>query len=281
MTLEQAIFLAILQGISELFPVSSLGHAVLVPALLHWTIKRDDPTYLAFLVVLHLGTGLALMAFYWSTWAKLGVAFWRAVVRGRISNDPDEHLAWLLIAGTVPIGILGVFLEQPVRVFLGSTILVACFLVLNGLVLFLGNALRRRVRVSEQAIPQLSLGEGALIGAAQGFSLLPGVSRSGCAMVAGLLRGLSHEEAARFAFLLATPVIFAAAVLEIPKLCAPGVHLALVNACVGGVVAAVTGYLTVAFLTRYFQANDLRPFAWYCVLLGAVTIVLTLMKVVV
>ena len=280
MSLAQAIAIAILQGVSELFPVSSLGHAVIVPALLHWNINRNDPTYLAFLVVLHLGTGIALMAFYRDTWAKIIRAFIKALIRGKMSDDPDERIAWLLIAGTLPVGLLGVFLEKPVRALFGSTLIVAIFLVINAFVMFAGEELRKRSAENTRPLSSLSWIDAAKVGLAQSLALLPGISRSGCSIVAALLLKLSHQDAANYAFLLATPVIFAASVLEIPKLLAPDVHLALVNSLVGGVVAAVTAYISVAFLTKYFQENDLRPFGWYCLLLGGVTIVLSLTKVI-
>lgn len=280
MSIEQAIAIAVLQGVSELFPVSSLGHAVVVPALLHWHIDRNDPTYLAFLVVLHLGTAIALLIFYRDAWAKIARACVAALVRGKISDNRDEKIAWLVILGTVPVGILGVFLEKPVRALFGSTLIVAIFLVINAFVMFGGEALRRRSTANDRPLEALTWLDAIKVGLAQSLALLPGISRSGCSIVAALLLKTSHEDAAKYAFLLATPVIFAASLLELPKLFAPEVHLALVNSLVGGVVAAVTAYFAVAFLTKYFQENDLRPFGWYCLLLGGVTAVLSLTKVI-
>jgi undecaprenyl-diphosphatase len=279
-SLFQAIAIAILQGVSELFPVSSLGHAVIIPSLLHWNINRDDPTYLAFLVVLHLGTAIALLVFYREAWVKIIQAFVKAVVRGKLSDDPHERIAWLVIIGTLPVGLLGVFLEKPVRALFGSTLLVAGFLVVNAFVMFAGEALRRRSTAATIPLSELSWASAVKIGFAQSLALLPGISRSGCSIVASLLLKLSHEESAEYAFLLATPVIFAASLLEIPKLFAPDVHLALVNSLVGGVVAAITAYISVAFLTKWFKENDLRPFGWYCLAIGGLTIALTLTKVI-
>lgn len=272
--------IAVLQGVSELFPVSSLGHAVVVPALLHWKIDRDDPTYLAFLVVLHLGTAVALLIFYRDAWVRILRAFVRAVARGSLSADPDERVAWIVLIGTLPVGLLGVFLEKPVRTLFSSTLLVGSFLVINAFVMFAGEALRRREHARAEPLSELSWLDALKVGFAQSLALLPGISRSGCSIVAGLLLKLSHEDAAKYAFLLATPVILAASLLEVPRLMAPEVHLALVNSVVGGIVAAVTAYFSVAFLTRYFQENDLRPFGWYCLALGALTIVLSLTKVI-
>jgi undecaprenyl-diphosphatase len=284
MTFVQAMLLAILQGASELFPVSSLGHIVIVPALLHWDIDRKAPTFLAFVVVLHLGTAIALLAFYWGEWVGIVRAFVAALVRGRLSGDPQEKTAWLLIAGTVPVGLLGVFLEDPVRALFGSTAIVAVFLMLNALLMFFGERLKRIDRpqggVPARELAALSWTDGVQVGLAQSLALLPGISRSGSAMVAGLLLDLSHEESARYSFLLATPAIGAASLLELPRLFAPEAHSVLVESLAGGIVAGVTAYLSVAFLTRYFQTHDLRPFGWYCLGLGALTLTLTLTHVI-
>ncbi len=286
MTATQAIILALLQGVSELFPVSSLGHTILVPALLHWNnIRRDDPAFLAFVVVLHLGTALALVVFYRKEWWAIARALVSSVIRGNLSNDRDERIGWLLVVGTIPVGILGVILENPVRALFGSPAPVAAFLAINGLVMFAGEALRRRQRAAsgrvDRPLERLSYGASVMVGIAQSFALLPGISRSGASMVAGLLFDLDHEDAARYSFLLATPVIFAAALLELPKLWAPGAHVAAVQAVVGAIVAGIAAYFSVAFLTRYFKNNDLRPFGWYCLVVGVICFVLARMGVLV
>jgi undecaprenyl-diphosphatase len=278
-TLSQALTLALLQGVSELFPVSSLGHTILVPALLHWqNIERSSPSFLAFVVVLHLGTAFALIVFYRAQWYAIVRALARSVARGRLSEDRDERIGWRLVVGTIPVGILGIIFEVPVRRLFGSPAPAALFLVVNGLVMFAGEALRRRQHGTASGgykpIEELSYPASLLIGVAQSFALLPGISRSGISMVAGLLCDLDHEHAARFSFLLATPVILAAGLLEVPKLLVPEAHLVLVEAIVGGIAAGIAAYVSVAFLTRYFRSNDLRPFGWYCVLLGTVSFVL-------
>ena len=284
MTWLQAMVLAVLQGASELFPVSSLGHTVLVPALLHWQFDRRDPTFLAFVVALHLGTALALIAFYRRDWARIVRALAASVARGKLSDDPDERVAWLLVVGTVPVALLGVFLEGPVRAFFGSTALVAIFLMLNAFVMFAGEWLRRREigAATSRALPLARLGwrGGGIVGLAQGAALLPGISRSGSAIVAGLLLRLDHDDAARYSFLLATPVIFAASALEVPKLFAPDASAVLAQAGVGGVLAALTAYASIAFLTRWFHSHDLRPFGWYCLIFGAACLALALAKVI-
>jgi undecaprenyl-diphosphatase len=272
-TLVQALVLAILQGFSELFPISSLGHTILVPALLHWNnIDRSDPSFLAFVVVLHLGTALALIVFYWREWVAIVRALFASLVRGRISNDPTEKLGWLLVAGTVPVGILGILFKDSVRQLFGTVTPAAIFLMINGLVMFAGEALKRRQHNAGRAykaIAALTFPQSILVGFGQALALLPGISRSGASMVAGLLCDLDNEDAARYSFLLATPVILAASVLEIPDLWKPGAHVSPPQALIGCVLAGVTAYLSVAFLTRYFKSNDLRPFGWYCLIFGA------------
>lgn len=283
MTFFQAMFLALLQGVSELFPVSSLGHTILVPAVLQWkNVDRSDPTFLAFVVVLHLGTALALIAFYYKEWAAIVSAVLRSIIRGRLSDDRNERIGWLLVVGTVPVGLLGVLLKEPVRHLFSSPAPAAIFLLINGLVMFLGEYLRRRQHTGAREykkIEQLGFGQSAGVGVAQGLALLPGISRSGASMVAGLLCDLNHEEAAHYSFLLATPVILAASLLEIPTLLAPGAHVVAMQAVLGALVAGVAAYLSVAFLTRYFKHNDLRPFGWYCVLVGAICFILSRMGV--
>ena len=279
MTFVQALVLALVQGVSELFPVSSLGHTILIPALLQWrNVDRSSASFLAFVVVLHLGTALALIVFYRSEWYAIVRALFQSVVRGRLSADSDERIGWLLVVATIPVGILGVIFEHPVRRLFGSPGPAALFLVINGLIMFAGEALRRLQQRSSKReskpLDQLGYPASLFIGFAQALALLPGISRSGSSMVAGLLCDLDHEHAARFSFLLATPVILAAALLEVPKLFAPDAHLQLMQALIGGVVAGVAAYLSVAFLTRYFRSNDLRPFGWYCVLVGSVCFVL-------
>jgi undecaprenyl-diphosphatase len=283
-TFVQAMLLAVLQGVSELFPVSSLGHTVLLPALLRWHVDESSESFLAFVVVLHLGTALALILFYRRDWLALTRAFFTTIVRGRITDDADERTVWLLVAATIPVGILGVLLESSVKKLFASPVPVSLFLFANGFLMLLGEWLRRRQKADAarpyRKLPQLGAKDGVFVGFAQSLALLPGISRSGSAIVAGLLRDLHHEDAARYSFLLATPVIVAASVLEIPKLFAPDAHVVLVQALVGGLVAAVTAYASVAFLTRWFRHNDLAPFAWYCVAAGAISFVLFATKVI-
>lgn len=273
MTNEQAIILALLQGVSELFPVSSLGQTILIPALLHWrNIDRSDPSFLAFVTVLHLGTALALVVYYRAMWLRIAGALIVSAVRGKFSAEPVEKIGWLLVVGTIPVGLLGLLLKAPVQKFFGSARLAALFLIANGLVMFLGEYLRRRQKRDlhrpDKPIERLTWAQSVGVGVGESFALLPGISRSGAAMVAGLLAGLNHEDAANYSFLLATPVILAAGVLEMPDLLRPGTHVIFVQALAGGVAAGIAAYASVAFLVRYFKSNDLRPFGWYCLLFG-------------
>lgn len=285
MTFVQAIALALLQGVSELFPVSSLGQTILIPALLQWrNIHRSDPTFLAFVTVLHLGTALALLVFYRSVWYKVVRAFFASLIRGRIGDDPNEKLAWLLIVGTIPVGLAGVALKDPVRAFFGSAQTAAAFLIVNAFIMFFGELLRRRQKMqfhrADKRIENLTWLQGAYVGIGQSLALFPGISRSGASMVAALLADLNHEDAANYSFMLATPVILAASLLEIPDLLKPGTHFVLLQAVIGGILAGVAAYASVAFLVRYFKNNDLRPFGWYCLVFGAICLALARMGVI-
>ncbi|WP_433187142.1 undecaprenyl-diphosphate phosphatase [Actinoallomurus sp. CA-150999] len=293
LTYTEAVVVGLLQGVAELFPVSSLGHSVLIPALVGGQWARDlnvstpESPYLAFIVGLHVATAIALLAFFWRDWVRIIGGFLTSV-RDRRIETPDQRLAWLIIFATIPVGVVGLLVEHTFRTVLGKPVPAAIFLALNGGVLYAGERLRRREsRAADRAVAAsvgstatdlalesdrrlagLGFSRGTGIGAAQILALLPGISRSGVTMVAGLLRGLSHEDAARFSFLLATPVILAAGVLKIPDLTGPlgnGIHGQVL---VGSVLSGVGAYVSVRFLTRYFETRTLTPFAVYCVVAG-------------
>lgn len=303
MTLFQAIVIAVLQGVSELFPVSSLGHAVLLPHLLHWGIDEQSTTWLAFLTALHIGTAVALLIYFRDEWVAVAMAFVRSVQRGQMSADHDERLAWMVILGTIPAGLVGFILKDPLSKLFGSPYVAASFLIVNGLIMLMGEWLLQRqvaagvpVAVSAGApqsgnpgsdrltpdeamgryrdITQVSWRDAAIVGFAQIGALIPGISRSGITMVAGLAAGLTHEAAARYAFLLATPIILAAGVVEIPLLFEPGGRSILGYAVIGMIVAGIAAYLSVRFLMRYFEFGRLFPFAYYCIAAGAVSLLL-------
>jgi len=268
MTLLQAIIIAVLQGVTELFPVSSLGHAVILPALLDWQIDQRAADFLPFLVVLHLGTATALLVYFWRDWIGLLLAF----IGLGTGEERRAHwrLTWLIIVATVPAVIIGFALEKFFRALFGAPIAAASFLVLNGVLLFIGERLRRRG--GERKLESLTALQALTIGLWQCTALIPGISRSGATMVGGLLLGLHHKEAAHFSFLIATPIILGAAVLEVPHLLHQGVMAGIGPAAwVAGIVAGITAYASIAFLMRYFGKHDfqaLDPFAYYCAAAG-------------
>jgi undecaprenyl-diphosphatase len=273
-TYWQAVLLGLLQGVSELFPVSSLGHSVILPRLLGWDIHQNDPYFIAFLVATHLATAIVLFLFFWRDWVRILKGLGRSLRdRGIAEDDSDAKLAWLLVVGTIPAGILGLLLEHKLRDVFASAKSAAFFLALNGVLLFGAELLRRRAPQTAEdddtrIARQVSFRDAFLVGAAQALALIPGFSRSGATIGGGLLVGLSHKDAARFAFLLATPIIGAAAVLKIPDLLGPDGDGVRGQALVAALCAAVTAFLAVRFLMRYFETNTLTPFAAYCAAAG-------------
>jgi undecaprenyl-diphosphatase len=302
LTYPEAIIIGALQGVTELFPVSSLGHSVLLPALLGGRWARDlsvsspESPYLAFIVGLHVATAVALLIFFWRDWVRIISGLFTSI-RNREVRTVDQRLGWMIIIGTIPVGVTGLLLEHTFRTVLGRPIPAAIFLAVNGVILYGAELLRRRATGAADAEARAAVREGVvaggsrdatvseavgsdrriaarsikdttLIGAAQVLALLPGISRSGATMAAGLLKGLSHEDSARFSFLLATPVIFAAGVLKLPDLFGPlgqGIHGQVLA---GSIASGVCAYLAVRFLTRYFETRTLTPFAVYCLAAG-------------
>ena len=270
----RAIVLGLLQGVSELFPVSSLGHSVILPKLLGWNIHQNDKYFLTFLVATHLATAIVLLFFFRRDWVRIVKGLGRSLRDREIDPaDADAKLGWLLVVGTIPAGILGLLLEHKLRSIFASPTSAAVFLTLNGLLLYGAELLRRRAPVTadedDVRIARTVSWRGSfLVGAAQAIALIPGFSRSGATMGGGLLVGLSHKDAARFAFLLATPIIGAAAVLKLPELFGHAGDGVRGQALVGAMCSAVTAYLAVKFLMRFFETQTLTPFAVYCFLAG-------------
>jgi undecaprenyl-diphosphatase len=317
LTYLQAIVIALVQGVTELFPVSSLGHSVLVPAWIggEWETlvtqssggNSEASFYLAFIVALHVATALALLLFFRADWVRIVRGFLRSAPRSlrerRLSAlDPDERLAWLIVIATIPVGITGIAFEHLFRTVFAKPVAASAFLFINGLILLAGERLRRQgeaqaveapaaavqahaasgsrsaeevaeAHESDVRISGISYLDGLLIGSLQIFALFAGISRSGVTMVGGLWKGLSHEDAARFAFLLATPVILAAGVLKVPSLFGSAGEHIHGQVAVGFVVCGVAAYLSIRFLVRYFETHTLEPFAIYCLIAGGVSLV--------
>jgi undecaprenyl-diphosphatase len=289
-TTFQAIVLGVLQGATELFPVSSLGHTVLFPHLFGWdnlvrSQSQPESFWLAFVVMLHVGSAVGLLVYFWRDWIEIIRAFFATLAKRSI-DTPTERLAWLIIVASIPTGILGIALEHTVRVALAKPLAAAIFLVVNGGILLAAERLRQRAEIRELAIREgttreggrrldtLDYREAVVVGTAQSAALIAGISRDGMCMTTGLLRGLDNYDSARFAFLLATPIILAAGVYKIGDLTGPlGNHGVRGAAFVAAVFAAVTGILTVHFLTRWFKTRNLAPFGLYCVVFGAAMVV--------
>jgi undecaprenyl-diphosphatase len=278
MSALEAFALAILQGVTELFPISSLGHAVIVPPLVGWsTIDQHAPEFLPFIVVLHLGTAAALLLYFWRDWVAIALG-----VFGVGANAGDaRHALWLIIVATLPAVVIGLLFEKLVRGLFASPLIAALFLIVNGFLLLLGDWLRSRAAQTrpgrERRLSVLSWRGALAVGFWQCAAFIPGISRSGAAIVGGLVSGLHHAEAAHFSFLIATPIIIGAAVLEVPKLMALPGHGITGLSVAAGVVAGITAYLSITFLMRYFRRRDfddaLVPFSIYCWAAGALAAV--------
>ena len=277
--------MGLLQGATELFPISSLGHAVLVPSILHWSFKQSDPSFVPFLVLLHLGTASALLVLYRRQWVEIIRGFFTAATRGEMRND-SERLAMLLLVGTIPAAVLGVYLETRIKALFASPSQAAGFLIANGFLMLGFEVLRRRTercaaltresRLDQEAhfasAERISFRAAAVVGACQALAFLPGISRSGVTIGGGLLAGLRHEEAARFSFLLATPVILGAGIVEVPQLFSGGVPLA--EYIGAAVLSGLAAYASARFLLRYFRSGRLDPYGWYCIVAGLASLAL-------
>ncbi|HSS54150.1 MAG TPA: undecaprenyl-diphosphate phosphatase [Gaiellales bacterium] len=287
-TYFQAILLGLLQGFSELFPISSLGHSVILPQLLGWNIHQNDPYFITFLIATHLATAIVLFIFFFRDWMRIFAGMWRSLADRQIAPDNhDGKLGWLLVVGTVPAGLLGLLFQDSLRTVFASAQSAAFFLMLNGVMLYGAERLRRRAPVVETSDPlvsderisdETSYRDAVGIGAAQAIALIPGFSRSGASMAGGLLTGLSNEDAARFSFLLATPIIGAAALLKLPDLFGATGDGVRGQALAASLCSALTAWFSVRFLVKYFETNRLTPFAIYCFVAGLASSIYLLVK---
>ena len=272
-----AILLGLLQGFAELFPISSLGHTVLIPAVLHWPLDRGSDAFLAFLVLTHLATALVLVGFFWRDWLKIIGGVLRSLKEREIrTEDTYARLGWLIVVSTIPAGIIGLLLQDKLQALFATANVVAVALILNGVVFYGVEATRRRRKedgaADDRRLATLSWPQAVFIGVAQCMALVPGFSRTGMAMTGGLLSGLGDENAARYSFLLATPIILAAAVLKVPDLFANGGQ-GVGEAFAGAACAALSAFFSVRFLVRYFETKSLKPFAIYCAAAGLAALV--------
>jgi undecaprenyl-diphosphatase len=303
LTYLEAAVVGLVQGVSELFPISSLGHAVLIPALIggQWGTDLDasaaESPYLAFIVGLHVATAIALVVYFWKDWVRIACGFFSSV-RDRRVETADQRLAWMIVLATIPVGLVGLVAEHPFRVIFGKPVVAGIFLAVNGVILIAGEKFRRRASLDADArvaagrraepvavgggmaavmadrrLSAMGYGRAVVIGSAQILALLAGISRDGVTMVAGMRRGLSREDAARFAFLLSTPVILAAGVLKIPDLFGPlgaGIRGQIV---LGSVLSGLGAYAAVRFLVRYLRTRSLVPFGLYCLAAGLASVI--------
>lgn len=281
----QAMILGLLQGISELFPISSLGHSVVFPRLFGWSLDQQAPFFLRFLVATHSATALVLVGFFWRDWMRILKGMWQSL-KYRTIHPENIHgkVGWLLVVGTIPAGLLGLLLQDSIQHLLASARIAAAFLIVNGVLLYGAELLRRRApkvettEGSDDRVAKLSWWQAIGVGTVQCLALIPGLSRSGSSMGGGLLVGLSNEDAARYSFLLATPIIGAAAALKLPSLFTSGESGFVGPALLGALCSGVTAYLAVRFLLKYFQTKRLNAFALYCVLMGGFLSVLFLFR---
>ncbi len=287
----QTIFLALLQGVTELFPISSLGHTVIFPGLFGWGDLVRDQRFLPLIVALHLGTSIGLVIYFWRDWLQVILTLARSVKEGEVHRGTEEWVSWLIIIGCIPAGLLGVFLETPLKQLFASPLIAASFLIVNGALLFLGERIRRlglarnspprgrdksgpyEQETFYRPLSSLTWKDAVIVGFAQSLALIPGISRSGASIVAGLGVHLNHEDAARYSFLLGTPLIGAAALLELPQLIGQSASVWLLIG-VGMVLAGVAAYLSTRFLMKYFETGRLDPFAYYCWAMGLISLII-------
>ena len=278
----QAILTGFLQGVTELFPISSLGHSILVPAWIggSWESFLTNSTagespYLLMIIALHAASAITLLLIFWKRWLQLVKAFFRSL-KSRSLETPEARIIWLVLVATVPVGVLGVLFEQQFQLLFSEPLAASIFLTLNGLILIVAeksSKTKTLIDSDETLVHQISFKNALTIGVAQSAALFPGISRFGVTMGAGLNRGLSHSAASDFAFLLATPVILGAGLLKIPDLFNPEISHIIGPVIVGSIVAVFGTYISVKILVKWFKHHTLYPFAIYCLFVGLISAV--------
>jgi undecaprenyl-diphosphatase len=283
-TYFQAIILGAIQGITELFPISSLGHSVILPTLFHWNINQSANNFIIFLVATHFATALVLFGFFFKDWTRIIQGVFRSM-KNRIIDERDIYakIGWLIIVASIPAGIIGLLFQDTLQSLFAVPKYAALFLIFNGCILYGAELLRRRKIQSEnkntdEEISKTSWLQSIEIGAAQCLALIPGFSRTGSTLGGGLLAGLNHEEAARFSFLLATPIIFAASALKLPELFTANATTDFFPICAGFFASGIAAYFSVRFLTKYFKTKTLTPFAIYCISAGIIASVILFLR---
>ena len=262
LTILQAVILGLAQGLGEFLPISSSAHLVLIP----WFFGWEDPG-LTFDVALHLGTLVAVVIYFWKDW-------WRLIIKGFSDvRNAEGRLFWYLVIATVPGAIGGYLLEKKAETVFRSPVLIAVMLICMGILLYWAD--RRSTKKIE--MNHVTFGMSLLIGISQVLAIIPGVSRSGITMTTGLLVGVTRAGAARFSFLLSTPIIFGAAMVKLPGVVSNSSGITA-NFLVGTAVSCIAGIASIGFLLRYVQTKNFSPFAWYRFLLGALVIVVAIVR---
>ncbi len=283
LTLFQSLVLGFLQGVTELFPISSLGHSVILPSLVGWRVDQYDPAFLTVIVVTHLATALVLLGFFWDDWRNIIAGILRSLKHRSIDiEDTYARIGWLLVVSSVPVGMLGILFEKSLSALFAVPLYAGLFLAGNGILLYGAELLIRRRPKQEshsyERVARMTWTDAVRVGLMQCLALLPGFSRTGASLAGALLAGFSHQDAARYAFLLATPIIFAAAVLKIPELTLSGESLSIAPFAAGALASALAAYLSVRYLTAYFKTRTLIPFAWYCLGAGLFAVLYSLLE---
>jgi len=281
-TYEQAIIIGLIQGLTELFPISSLGHAILIPAWIGGSFKQfiseENDAYLLITIAMHLASSVALFLVFRKRWVGLIAGSYKAVKSKNYQSTPFRVLGYIVIA-TIPVGVLGLALDDYFQDIFGKPQYSALFLTVNGLILITAERLSKRDVLHEfhdsnaEIDRRVNAKTALAIGFGQSLALFAGISRFGVTMSAGLVRKLNHSVASDFAFLLSLPVILGASVVKLPELFSTDTRLVLGQILAGSVVSFFATYVSVTFLVRWFKTKTLYPFAIYCLAFGMISMI--------